>query len=101
MILPIGIFGVGDGGWLRRVLGLRPFSWLGEISYGIYIWHLPLFLWLGEHRVGWLDGTTWRFALLSTAVAVLAGAASFTFVERPALRLQHARPRRPALATPP
>jgi peptidoglycan/LPS O-acetylase OafA/YrhL len=101
MILLVGIFGVADGGWLRRVLGLRPLAWLGEISYGIYIWHLPILVWLGEHRIGWLDGTTWQFALLSAPIAVLAGAASFRFVERPALRLRNARLGRPALATPP
>lgn len=36
----------GDSGWPRRLLAARPLLWLGLISYGIYLWNLPLGNWL-------------------------------------------------------
>lgn len=36
---------------LTRVWPLRPFDYLGEISYGIYLWHLPVLLALGKMPV--------------------------------------------------
>ena len=31
---------------------LRPLDYLGDISYGIYLWHLPVILLLKEPRAG-------------------------------------------------
>lgn len=44
-----------SGGWLTK-----PFRYLGEISYGIYLWHLPVLLSLIAH-------TSWRGAQLLSA----------------------------------
>ncbi|MFZ4480755.1 MAG: acyltransferase family protein [Rhodoferax sp.] len=44
-----------SGGWL-----MRPFRYLGEISYGIYLWHMPVLLTL-------LEKTTWQGAQLLAA----------------------------------
>lgn len=49
------IIGAAHGGPLRRVLSLPPLRWLGRISYGAYLYHWPLFLWLDADRTG-LDG---------------------------------------------
>lgn len=38
-LLAVFIMIPGSGGWLTK-----PFRYLGEISYGIYLWHLPILL---------------------------------------------------------
>ena len=40
-------------GAIARLLALRPLVWLGTISYGIYLWHWPIFLALNGERTGW------------------------------------------------
>jgi peptidoglycan/LPS O-acetylase OafA/YrhL len=69
-----------DRGVLGRFLSLSPLRWIGRISYGLYLWHWPVYLTLTEKRTG-LDGF-WLLAL-RIAVSVAFAAASFYAVERP------------------
>ncbi len=62
------------------VLGLRPLAALGRISYGVYLFHWPLFLWMNEQRTG-LDGGP-LFAL-RMAVTVGLAVLSYHLVEQP------------------
>jgi peptidoglycan/LPS O-acetylase OafA/YrhL len=41
LVLP-AVFGDWAGGLPRRVLAARPIAWLGVISYGIFLYHLPI-----------------------------------------------------------
>ncbi len=63
-----------------RFLSLAPVRYVGRISYGLYIWHWPLFLWVDHERTG-LSGYPLFFLrlLVTFAVSVL----SFHLVERP------------------
>jgi len=47
-----------SGGWV-----MRPFRYLGEISYGIYLWHLPILLTL-------LEKTPWKGTRLLGATMI-------------------------------
>src|SRR3954451_1723294 len=69
-----------DRGVLGRFLSLSPLRWVGRISYGLSLWHWPVYLTLTETRTG-LDG----FWLLVVRVAVSVGLAALSFyaVERP------------------
>jgi peptidoglycan/LPS O-acetylase OafA/YrhL len=64
-----------------RVLAARPVAWLGQISYGIYLWHVPLLLFLRAHGLLPLSaaGALVVVAPLATAVA----AVSWYAVEKP------------------
>jgi peptidoglycan/LPS O-acetylase OafA/YrhL len=65
---------------LRRVLELGPLRLVGRVSYGLYLWHWPVFVAMTPLRTG-LEGTT-LFVARIAATAVLAGA-SYVLVEMP------------------
>ena len=68
---------------LTRLLPLRPLNYLGEISYGIYLWHLPVLLTLRNHGVA----ATPAILLVLTLAAVIAlSAVTWRFVEQPIIR---------------
>ncbi|MEX0666148.1 MAG: acyltransferase family protein [Acidimicrobiia bacterium] len=68
---------------VRSALSPKPLRAVGKVSYGLYLWHWPVYLTLTEDRSG-LHGT----ALLILRIAVSAGlaAASYFFVEMPVRR---------------
>ncbi|MEX2256122.1 MAG: acyltransferase, partial [Acidimicrobiia bacterium] len=43
-------------GVLGAALSVAPLRWVGRISYGLYLWHWPIFVVLTTDRIG-LDGT--------------------------------------------
>jgi peptidoglycan/LPS O-acetylase OafA/YrhL len=87
LLLP-AIFGDRAGGWPRRVLADRRLAWLGLISYGVFLWHLPIAVKLaGKGANDWLPGGAFISLTVLTAVAAtLAAAASYYVLERPLLR---------------
>ena len=90
---------LGDGtrGLVRRLLSGRRLVFLGLVSYGIFLQHLTVMT--GLERLGFEGpGGTWvrwvAWALVGGTGAVLAGAASYYVIERPALRLKRLVPAR-------
>jgi peptidoglycan/LPS O-acetylase OafA/YrhL len=67
-------------GWSARVLSLRPVTYVGRISYGIYLYHFPLFLWLDHAHTG-LDAAPLLGVRLAATLAL--AAASYAWIERP------------------
>ena len=95
LVLP-AVLGPQDRGLVRSLLRSRPLSYLGRISYGVYLWHFIIILlslrWIASGSLP--DVFVLRIAtvgLLTVAVAT----ASFYLVERPIISWsQHRKPPR-------
>jgi hypothetical protein len=70
-------------GPLGKVLSLAPLRWLGLISYGVYLWHWPIYLMLSRSRVGWGE---YELFALRVAVTLLVATASYHLIELPVRR---------------
>jgi hypothetical protein len=71
---------LGHAGPLRALLSQGPLAYIGRLSYGIYLYHWPIFLWLTAARTGLA-----AWPLFATRIAVTMGVAvvSFYALERP------------------
>ncbi|TMK40754.1 MAG: acyltransferase [Actinobacteria bacterium] len=76
----------------QRALGWRPLLWVGQVSYGLYLWHLVMVRKLDDAGLPQAIGRP-TYIAAALAAALAAAAASFYLVERPILRLAHRRTR--------
>jgi peptidoglycan/LPS O-acetylase OafA/YrhL len=74
---------MSDKGLLREALEFRPLVWVGRISYGLYLWHLPIFSHLGTLKVQ----TSVRIVVMFMA-AIAVTTLSYYLVERPFLKFK-------------
>jgi peptidoglycan/LPS O-acetylase OafA/YrhL len=77
----------GGALWQRQLLGNRVMCWLGEISYGVYLWHLALLLAI-QRWIGWrvFTGHFFELLVLSSLAATGVAALSWHLIESPLLR---------------
>jgi peptidoglycan/LPS O-acetylase OafA/YrhL len=75
-----------NGGGPARLLELRPFQWVGRLSYSLYLWHWPLLVIPALGRADSLPAPT-RAGLV--ALSVLLAVLTHRFVEDP---IRNARP---------
>ena len=76
------------GSLLGSILESAPLRWIGQRSYGLYLWHWPVFILVTASLPGWsrtgLSG--WAIGGIALAITVLAAALSYQFVEQPIRR---------------
>jgi peptidoglycan/LPS O-acetylase OafA/YrhL len=94
LVLLPAVFGSEGDDLPRRILANPVLTWLGLVSYGIFLWQFPVMVGLVD--LGLLDGSLPDFPLL--LVATLAGtivcaAASYYALERPLMRWVRGRRR--------
>ena len=79
----IAIAALAPKSLLATVLSFSPLLWFGAISYGLYLWHWPIIVWLTPARVG-LHG--WPLMVLRLGVALVVTMLSYHLVEQPIRR---------------
>jgi peptidoglycan/LPS O-acetylase OafA/YrhL len=76
---------MSKGGIVKAVLSNRLLVWIGSISYGLYLWHFPIYMAMRS-----LKYTHWHILItVGSAATFLVAAGSYYFLERPFLKLKH------------
>jgi peptidoglycan/LPS O-acetylase OafA/YrhL len=83
-VVLVGLLVSGRAGPVGRALSWRPLCVLGVISYGVYLWHWPVIVYLTPQRLHVPDG--WRRMLICIAVTLALAGLSYVLVERPIRR---------------
>ncbi len=85
VIVPVAL---DQRGPVAAVLAWGPVAWLGTISYGVYLWHWPIFLVLNGERTGWSGLSLFGVRCAATlAVSIM----SWWAIERPIRRWRPVR----------
>jgi peptidoglycan/LPS O-acetylase OafA/YrhL len=77
------IVGALDSGPLAKGLSWRPLAALGLISYGVYLYHWPIFVFVTHERTG-LDGVA--LVVVRLALTFALAIASYALLEQPVRR---------------
>ena len=97
VIVVIACCAHGDRSVISKCFGIGPLVALGTLSYGLYLWHWPIFVILNSERTG-LSG--WVLFALRFSLTFLIAAASFYFIEQPIRKNGLPKWIRPAIAVP-
>jgi peptidoglycan/LPS O-acetylase OafA/YrhL len=73
------------GPWPARLLSRGPAKWLGSISYGVYLIHFPVIVFL-RMTERWPEGSLTQELLKVMAITIPLAAFSWLCVERPVIR---------------
>jgi peptidoglycan/LPS O-acetylase OafA/YrhL len=80
-------------GLAAHILTVPPLPQLGLVSYGVYLWHWPVFLVVDGRLTGLIGTPLW---FLRCGITIAIACASYVLVERP---IRHARRLQPHTAT--
>ena len=80
--LLVAAVSAGSGRWARAP-GVLPLAAAGVISYGLYLWHVPVILVMWE--MGWLPTDLAARMAVVLAASIALGWTSWRLVERPAI----------------
>lgn len=73
---------------VARFFSLTPFTWIGKISYSLYLWHMLAFAWVMQNAFVAGKSSAVDVEILEYAMAVTFAAISYYFVEQPFLKIK-------------
>jgi peptidoglycan/LPS O-acetylase OafA/YrhL len=76
MLLILG--GFNQGALLTRALSIRPLTWIGDLSYSIYLWHWPLIVF-----AKYIFPESSAAVIFSVILTIFISIATFKFIENP------------------
>jgi len=94
--LVVQYLAVSTDGVMVRVLSLRPLTTIGMVSYGLYLYHFPIFMAVQHQNYPHL-----KQHALEISLTVVVTTFSWFVVEKPALRLKDRLAPRPGPPSPP
>jgi peptidoglycan/LPS O-acetylase OafA/YrhL len=99
LAMAVVVVAVADGA-ASPVMASRPMAWLGDRSYGLYLWHWPVFLLMSPSRLD-VDDSWLSVALLDlvrVAVSVALADLSYRWLETPIRQRRQLAGRRAPIA---
>ena len=83
------ILSVAEGVFfIQKVFTWRPLTMIGKVSYGLYLWHMPIFVLFGRHVT---SGSRPLRLLIGIILASVVTSLSWYFVEKPFLNIKNRR----------
>ena len=77
--------GISGGGIVSKILSSKPFTWVGKISYSLYLWHWPLIVIINATHPKFLKSVFGEIALVITALIL--SFLSYKLIEQPFRRI--------------
>ncbi len=89
----VGFVATNAGRWFLAPLRMRELTYLGEISYGMYLYHLPIYWLVGGY---WIQqNEPWTMWVAKIALTFVAASLSYRYLERSILSLKERFPYEP------
>lgn len=76
--------------FMNRLLTNKVFDWIGQRSYGIYLYQFPIMIFY-ESKVEGIAAHPWLNALIEVGLILVVSDLSFRFLERPARHYQYSQ----------
>jgi peptidoglycan/LPS O-acetylase OafA/YrhL len=71
--------------WCSRVLSFAPLVVIGQISYGLYLFHYPIYTMVSEQ----IGRSPWYLNTIGLSLSVALALLSYYYLERPCMALRH------------
>jgi peptidoglycan/LPS O-acetylase OafA/YrhL len=82
----VGFVATNAGSWFLAPLRIGELAYLGEISYGMYLYHLPVYWLVGGYSIP--HGEPWTMGVGKIALTFVAASLSYRYIEKPILALK-------------